>query len=84
MGKVIGKNGLLVEVFLPTDEFRNFIDALSTMARTGLVKDYKYAIQDLRIVNRQTISGEFFNRNSWAYDHKTQLEMLRQRVRSSS
>jgi hypothetical protein len=84
MGKMIGKNGLLVEVFLPADEFRNFIDVLSTMVRTGLVKDYKYAIQDLRKVNRQTISGEFFNRNSWAYDHKKQLEMLRQRVRSSS
>ena len=83
MGKMIGKNGLLVEVFLPTNEFRNFIDTLSAMARTGLVKDYRYAIQDLRMVNRQTISGEFFSKSSWVYDHKKQMEMLRQRTQNA-
>ena len=82
MGKVLGENALIVEVFLPLSEFRNFIDTLSTMAKMRLVKSYKYAIQDLRVRCRQTFSGEFFQGNSWIYDHKTHMEMLRQKVSS--
>lgn len=80
MGKVLGENALLVEVFLPTAEFRNFIDALSKMARMKLIEGYKYAIQDLRIRQRQTISSEFFHNNSWVYDHKNHIMTLRQKV----
>lgn len=84
MGKTLGRNGLLVEVFLPTTEFRNFIDTLSMMAGTGRVKDYKYAIQDLRVRNRQTISGEFFDGTSWIYEHEKQIETLREKAHSYS
>jgi DNA-binding Lrp family transcriptional regulator len=80
MGKALGENRLIVEVFLPTSEFRTFIDVLSTMTRKGLVRDYTYAIQDLRVRSRQTISGEFFNGSSWDYDHKSQVELLRQKA----
>ncbi len=82
MGKVLGQNSLLVEVFLPTVEFRSFMDALSVMAMKRFVKDYSCAIQDLRIRNRQTISGEYFNGSSWNYDHVGQMEMLRDKAQS--
>jgi DNA-binding Lrp family transcriptional regulator len=80
MGKTIGGNALLLEVFLPVDEFRKFIDILSRMASMKLVQSYRYVIQDLRIRRRQTISAEFFKERSWVYDHKKHMETLRQRV----
>lgn len=80
MGKVLGENALLVELFLPTGEFRKFMDTLSTMARMKLVRSYKYAIQDLRMRYRQTFSGEFFKGNSWIYNHKSHMKMLQQKV----
>jgi DNA-binding Lrp family transcriptional regulator len=80
IGKILGENSILTEVYLPADEFRRFIDTLSAMARMKLVRDYKYVIQDLRIRNRQTLSGEFFKDGSWIYDHKSQIEMLRQKI----
>jgi len=79
-GKIFGENAILTEVFLPTSEFRNFIDSLSTLANMRLVRSYKYAIQDLRIRRRQTISPPLFKGNSWIYDHKNHIEMLRQKV----
>lgn len=83
MGKILRENVFLVETFLPTGEFRKFIDALSALAEMKLVKDYKYVIQDLRMRNRQTISGEFFKGKSWVYAHKGHLGTLRRKVTSS-
>jgi DNA-binding Lrp family transcriptional regulator len=80
-GRILGKNAILTEVFLPTNEFRKFIDALSTLAGMKLVRSYKYAIQDLRIRARQTISGEFFKGKSWVYDHKNHMETLQQKAK---
>jgi DNA-binding Lrp family transcriptional regulator len=80
MGKVLKENALLIEVFLPTEEFRKFVETLSTLARMKLVQSYKYAIQDLRIRRRQTISSELFKGNSWIYNHKNYMAMLWQKV----
>jgi DNA-binding Lrp family transcriptional regulator len=82
MGKVLGENSLIIEVFLPLNEFRNFIDSLSKMAQTNFVKSYKYAIQDLRMQSRQTFSGELFINNTWIYDHKKHMERLQQKAQS--
>jgi DNA-binding Lrp family transcriptional regulator len=83
-GRILGENAILTEVFLPTSEFRKFIDALSVLAKMELLRSYKYAIQDLRIISRQTISGEFFNGKSWVYDHKNHMETLQQKTKSKS
>jgi hypothetical protein len=80
MGKNLQENCLIVEVFLPTEEFRKFIEVLSQMARLGLVKGYEYAIQDLGIRRRQTISPPLFDSKSWVYDHENQLKTLQQKV----
>lgn len=80
MGKILGENSFLVEVFLPIDEFRKFIDALSKLAKMKLLRSYRYVIQDLRIRRRQTISGEFFKGKSWIYHHKNHMKTLRQKV----
>jgi DNA-binding Lrp family transcriptional regulator len=80
LGKVLGENALIFEVTLTTYEFRNFVDAMSRLARTRLVKSYRYAMQDLRIRSRQTFSGEFFKEKSWFYDHKGHMETLQQKA----
>jgi DNA-binding Lrp family transcriptional regulator len=80
LGKVYKENALIVEVFLPHEEFRKFIDTLSKMLRMKLVRSYEYAIQDLRVRARQTIWPPFFKDNHWVYDHKSHLDALRQKV----
>lgn len=80
MGKILAENTLYLAVFLPTIEFRKFIDTLSKLAKMKLVQSYEYFIQDLRVRRRQTISGEFFKGKSWIYDHKGHTKMLRQKV----
>jgi DNA-binding Lrp family transcriptional regulator len=84
MGKILGRNALLFEVFLPTDEFRKFVDTLSKMAGMRLVRNYRYVIQDLRIRSRQTFSGEFFKDNVWMYDHKKHMDTLQQKIKSGT
>jgi len=83
MGKVLGKNALILEVFLSTTEFRKFVGALSGLARMKLVRSYEYAVQDFAVKRRQTISGEYFKDGSWIYDHENHLETLKQRVSNS-
>ena len=80
MGKNLKQNCLIVEVFLPPEEFRKFISVLSKMVKMNLVKDYSYAIQDLQIRCRQTISPPLFDGKKWVYDQTSQLEALRQKV----
>jgi len=58
--------------------------ALSALAETKLVKDYKYMIQDLCMRSRQTISGEVFKDKSRVYYLKGHLGTLRQKVTSTS
>lgn len=84
MGKMMGENGLIVEVFFPPEEFRKFVDTLSLMARMKLLCTYRYAIQDLRIRRRQTLWTQFFDGNSWVYNHKDYIEKLRRKVKSET
>lgn len=83
LGKMYGENGLIVEVFLPHEEFRKFIDTLSKMVRMKLVRSYEYAIQDLRVRARQTIWPPLFKNNHWVYNHKSHIDALHQKVSES-
>lgn len=76
VGKIFGKNTVLTNIRLPRIEFRRFIDALSSLARMKIVRDYQFIIQDLRAYSRQTISYEFFKGKNWIYDHKKHLMAL--------
>lgn len=80
MGKIFGEEAVVTEAFLPTNEFRSFVDALSKLASMKLLKNYKYAIQDLRVRNRQTISGEYFMNGKWNYNHKSHIEEMHKRA----
>jgi len=78
VGKVLGENAIVSQVYLPRLEFRKFIDALSKLVRVGIVQSYDYVFQDLRSGkwSRETIPFEFFKNGSWIYDHSEHIKSL--------
>jgi len=76
LGKVLGKNTLLAHLYLPRAEFRQFVDRLSGMIRTGQIKTYNYVILDPTKSERQTISYEHFENKKWHYDHEKSIKNL--------
>jgi DNA-binding Lrp family transcriptional regulator len=77
VGKVYHKNELFVQIYLPRQQLRNFLETLSKLVRTKFLKTYEYVIQDLTKTERQSISYEYFKDNNWAYDHKKYLKKIR-------
>jgi len=78
LGKILNENSLVSQIYLPRHEFRNFIDALSKLARMGFLKNYEYVLQDLRLKkwSRETIPFELFKNGSWTYEHSQHVEAL--------
>ena len=85
VGKILGKNAIVSQVYLPRPEFRNFVESLSKLARDGYLESYDYVFQDLNPGkwSRQTIPYEHFIDNSWAYDHDKHIQNLRNLVKSN-
>jgi len=78
LGKILNENSLVSQIYLPRHEFRNFIDALSKLARMRLLENYEYVLQDLRPGkwSRETIPYELFKNGAWTYDHSQHLEAI--------
>lgn len=78
VGKILGENAIVVQAYLPRVEFRNFVDALSKLIRTGFLQSYEYVFQDLRSGKwlRMTIPYELFKNGSWIYDHDGHIKGL--------
>jgi hypothetical protein len=77
IGKIHGQNGLVVQIYLPRKEFRRLIDSLSILINNGILNSYRYLIQDLRHVARETIPYKLFNNGMWKYESEKYLEELR-------
>jgi len=84
IGKVLGKNAIVTQVYLPRIEFRNFVDALSKLARANFIESYDYVFQDLRPGRwiRETIPYQLFKGGSWIYRHEEHIENLHKLVMS--
>ena len=80
LGKILDENGLIVDIYLPKLEFRRFVDALSKLARKGLLQSYNYVTLDPAKSRRQTISYEYFKNGSWVYEHNRHLQNLKSLV----
>jgi len=82
VGKILGENAIISQVYLPRPEFRSFVDSLSTLARAGYLQTYDYVIQDFRPRkwSRETIPYQLFKDGSWIYDHDGYLKSLRSLV----
>ena len=80
LGKSLGENAIIAQIYLPRLEFRRFIDSLSQLVNMGLLQSYQYVILDIRRSARQTISYEYFKDQSWIYNHKKHVEDLQDMV----
>ncbi|MGD0159586.1 MAG: winged helix-turn-helix domain-containing protein [Candidatus Bathyarchaeia archaeon] len=80
VGKVYGRNQLLVQVYLPRQQLRNLVQALSKLVRAGFLNTYEYVIQDMAKAQRDTIPYQLFKENKWLYDHAAHLEKLQSTV----
>jgi DNA-binding Lrp family transcriptional regulator len=78
VGKILGQNAMISQVYLPRVEFRRFVESLSKLARAGYLRSYDYVIQDLRPGkwSRETIPYQLFKNSEWAYDHQGYIESL--------
>jgi len=78
LGKILGDSSLVCQVYLPRTDFRNFVDALSELARQHFLLEYKYVFQDLRPGkwSRETIPFELFKNGSWMYEHAKHVQAL--------
>jgi len=78
LGKVLGENSLISQMYLPRKEFRKFVVALSRLIKSGHLKTYSYFFQDVSQMWRQTIPYEHFSDGKWDYDAKGHQERLRE------
>jgi len=80
VGKILGQNAIVSQVYLPRPEFRNLVENLSKLARAGHLRSYDYVIQDLRPGkwSRETIPFQLFKDGSWVYDHKGHVKSLQE------
>jgi hypothetical protein len=76
LGKILGKNQLYGYLYFPRSEFRGFLGILSNLVRSGFLKDYQYAIQDLSSSTRETIPFQCFKKGKWVYDHERYINIL--------
>ncbi len=85
VGKILGENAIVSQVYLPRPEFRKFVESLSKLAREGYLESYDYVFQDVNPgkLLRQTIPYEHFRDGSWAYDHDKHIQNLRNMVKSN-
>jgi DNA-binding Lrp family transcriptional regulator len=68
--KVIGRDKLVVHVYVPKIEFSNLINSLNSLIETRLVERFFHAVLDISSYQRQTVSYELFEKNRWTYDRE--------------
>jgi DNA-binding Lrp family transcriptional regulator len=84
LGKISDKNQLYGYLYLPKSEFRNFLDALSELVRSGFLETYEYAIQDLANSSRATIPFQCFKDGKWIYEHERYIHILQRYLEEKS
>ena len=77
VGKILGEKALIVDIYLPRQEFRRFVDVLSKAIQRGLLLSFNHLVLDLRGEKTQTISYENFKDRKWRYDHQKHIRNLR-------
>jgi DNA-binding Lrp family transcriptional regulator len=76
LGKILGQPGLMSQLYLPKRELKRFKDSLSTLVRTGFLRNYDSLIYYSGEWTRQTISYECFKNGTWIYNHQKHIRTL--------
>lgn len=74
--KIVGKNSLILNVYILKTEFPNLIKSLNRLYSEGLIKNFLYATLDPTSYKRQTISYEYFENGKWTYNSEEKLKRL--------
>lgn len=77
LGKILGQNSMIAFFYIPLQEFKGFIKALSKLRALGWLQNFVYVHLDLDKDMRQTFSYEYFEQGSWSYNHKEQISAIR-------
>lgn len=77
LGKILGQNSMIAFLYIPVQEFKGFMKALSKLRARGWLQNYSYVHLDLDKDWRQTFSYEYFKQGSWIYHHKEHIKTLR-------
>lgn len=75
--KTIGKNSLIVNVYILKTEFPNLVRSLNRLYVEGLIKNFFYVTLDPTSYKRQTISYEYFENGKWTYNSEEKIEKLK-------
>ena len=83
LGKILKRDMLVAQIYLPWSEFRLFVESLSKLCRNGLLESYNYVIQDLRKGkwSRKTIPFEDSKDGKWIYNHNKHIKDLKKLVK---
>jgi len=76
--KIMGRNSLIVNIYILKEEFPNLIKSLNQLYRAGLINSLFYVTLDPTSYRRQTISYEFFNDGKWSYDAEAKMKKLKE------
>ena len=85
LGKIIGRDMLLVVAYLPINEFFKMIRTLNKLAEVGCIKRYSYYLQTfLDMTRRETIPHQKFKDGRWEYRHEEHIQKLHELYREVS
>ncbi|MEM2916952.1 MAG: AsnC family transcriptional regulator [Candidatus Bathyarchaeia archaeon] len=76
--KIIGRNSLLVNTYIPKKEFSSLIQCLNKLTQKEILQNFFYVTLDIRSYKRQTISYEFFKNGDWTYNSEEKLRRLKE------
>jgi len=76
LGKILGQNSMIAFLYVPLQEFKGFVKALSKLRALGWLQNYSYVHLDLDQDMRQTFSYEYFKQGSWSYNHKEHISAI--------
>jgi len=77
LGKIIGKNGLFMAVYIPVREIPNLLKSFNDLAELGIIKKYEYKFSHYKEYGkRQTIAYKLFKDGRWEYKHEEYLSEL--------
>ncbi|MCS7385487.1 MAG: Lrp/AsnC family transcriptional regulator [archaeon GB-1867-005] len=83
VAKVVNKNVIYMNVYLPKLEFFNFVNALLSLASIGVISDFSYIILDIKNYLRQTIPYERYVDGRWIYPHKQYISRVQEIARKA-
>jgi DNA-binding Lrp family transcriptional regulator len=76
--KIIGRDSLIVNVYILKTEFPNLIKSLNCLFTDNFIRNFTYATLDPTSYRRQTISYEYFENGKWIYNSEQKIKKLRE------